>query len=306
MDHTWTLNGIGTCGTLLSGCVRGATHRNKGLPCQDASMASIQHYKGYPYALLAVADGHGAAQYPRSDLGAQFAVQAIAETAARWVLFAVECIERQPDDWLPNVRNDFGVRFARSLRKAWERNVDEHLIGCPLADTQPGSDAAYRAYGTTVALALVFKDRVFAGAIGDSTIFLVTNDGGEVAAVDVLIGEKSEALGLTTDSLAASDAAYKWKHRSLPLREVRLLLAATDGFADSLAAPLRTLETMYRDTCTKGFSWFHDKLPSFLSRLTEQGVGDDIATVFYFPPEVGQSSAAPRHSPVDTEKGEQT
>ena len=357
-------------GVLLTGCVRGANHCDKNLPCQDASLAGIHYYKGYPYVLLAVADGHGAASYTRSELGAHFAVRAAAEAAARWVLFAVDCLEKQPDDWLDNARNEFSQRFIRHLRQTWEVSVTSHLAAFPMQPADSGVEAL-KPYGTTVALAVVFAGQVFAGAIGDSTVFLVrevnvvdparhtgrdcrypehrevnvgagsepnavelasavgrnksvlAGDSGELTgrmpetvvarpysgllhpplnstalgtAVDLLAGAKADGLGLATDSLASADAVYKWKHKMLPLAETRMVLVSTDGFKDSLADPLKTLADLQHDTETKGFAWLEGRLNGFLARLTEQGVGDDIATVFYFPPQAPLPVAAPASS----------
>ncbi len=284
MNPNWTRIGAVDSGELLSGCVRGANHCDKGSPCQDASLAGIHYYRGYPYVLLAVADGHGAASYARSELGAHFAVRAAAEAAARWILFAVASLEEQPGDWLSNARNEFTLRFAKHLRQIWERNVDEHLTACPLQSAAQDAESARKVYGTTVAVALAFQGHIFAGAVGDSTVFIVKEEEGEPAAVDLLIGDKNDTLGLTTDSLASADAAYRWKHRILPVDGVQMVLAATDGFADSLAEPARALASLQQDTQAKGFTWLRDRLPDFLHRLTDRGVGDDIATVFYFPP----------------------
>ncbi len=277
---------------LLTGCVRGANHRDKNLPCQDASLAGIHYYKGYPYVLLAVADGHGAGSYTRSELGAHFAVRAAAEAAARWVVFAVDCLEKQPADWLDNVRTEFSQRFVRHLRQTWEANVTGHLAAFPMQPAASGVEAL-KPYGTTVALAVVFAGQLFAGAIGDSTLFLVREEAGAGTAADLLAGAKADGLGLATDSLASADAVYKWKHKMLPLAETRMVLASTDGFKDSLADPLKTLADLQHDTEAKGFAWLEGRLDGFLARLTEQGVGDDIATVFYFPPQAPLPVTAP-------------
>ena len=298
MRGDWARIAAAESGVLLTGCVRGANHCDKNLPCQDASLAGIHYYQGHPYVLLAVADGHGAASYARSELGAHFAVRAAAEAAARWVMFAVDCLEKQPDDWLDNARNEFSQRFVRHLRQSWEANVTGHLAAFPLQPAAPGVEAL-KPYGTTVALAVVF-----AGAIGDSTVFLVREEAGAGTAVDLLAGAKADGLGLATDSLASTDAVYKWKHKMLPLAQTSMLLASTDGFADSLADPLQTLAALQRDTEAKGFAWLEGRLDGFLARLTEQGVGDDIATVFYFPPKTPPSIVATETSANTIETAE--
>jgi hypothetical protein len=295
MQPQWTKIGDPAGGVLLTGGVTGASHRERAMPCQDASLAGVHFYKGHSYVLLAVADGHGAARYTRSELGAHFAVQAAAEAAARWMLSAVDHYEQQPDDWFANARNDFGLRFARMLRQAWERRVEEHLSAHPPDPT--GNPPGLSAYGTTIALALVFRDQVFVGAVGDSTVLAVRAAEGGAVAADALAGAAADTLGLATHSLASADAPSRWQHRALPLGGLRLLCAVTDGFTDSLADAQSTLVGLCRDAQAKGLDWLLEKWPGFLQRLTERGVGDDIATALYFPPPCGSGLQPATGSP---------
>lgn len=280
-----------TCGTMLTACVMGANHRENGLPCQDASIAGVYYFKGQPYALLAVADGHGSARYTRSELGAHFAIQATVEAAADWILLATECVEKKPENWLANIRGDFGSHFAKKLRQIWLNKVKEHLEIYPLTDADKKltdadkkSESEYTVYGTTVALAIIFQGQLFTGTIGDSSVLIITK---EDEVLNVLASEQNELepLGLATHSLVQENAALKWKHNILSVDKVKMLCAVTDGFTDSLADITQTLGSLSINAHSKGFDWLENKLPDFLERLTSQGVGDDIATVFYFPPE---------------------
>ena len=287
MKKEWAAISQQGCGTFLTEGIIGANHRSRGIPCQDASLAGVYHYRGYPYGLLIVADGHGATRYPRSDLGAHFAIQAGVEAAARWIMYAVDCLEQHPDDWFTELRNEFGQRFARKLRQVWQRQVEEHLQDHPLTNNKDPESV----YGTTVALALVFQDYLFVGAIGDSKIFVIWNQQTDALAqnnseegLDVLAGSGGEHLGLTTHSLASDHAVSKWHHRVLPLVDIGLVCVTTDGLSDSLADTRRTLAGIYQDSHSKGLDWLSRNLPGFLARLTEEGVGDDIATAFYLPP----------------------
>src|ERR1041384_4368574 len=54
--------------------VRGATHERNGLPNQDAIRWLPSSGRGSS-VVLAVADGHGRARYPRSHAGANLAVE---------------------------------------------------------------------------------------------------------------------------------------------------------------------------------------------------------------------------------------
>lgn len=260
-------------GQLITGGVVGASHREKNKPCQDASIAGIYSYKGHPYTLMAVADGHGSERHPRSELGAHFAIQATAEAAADWIVGAVESLEREPESWKNIVSNRFSTDFAEHLHQRWNVMVDAHM----------GKDVKFSrsAYGTTIAMALIFQGFIYAGAIGDSSVLIVKNS---KEAGDILAGKDSSMLGLETNSLAQKDAANKWTAQVLPLDDVNLLCTVTDGFTDSLTSTPNTLIALAQDTRDKGLNWLRSKLPAFLERLTDQGVGDDIAVVFYFPP----------------------
>lgn len=272
-----------TCDLLFTSQVTGANHRKQGKSCQDASLACSHYYKGQPYTLLAVADGHGSEHYFRSEIGAHFAVQAISEVAAQWVMSAVGYHESEPDNWLANASNDFSSRFSRSVLKVWESKTQEHLSEHPYTEEQARFTGSTKPYGTTVAVALVFRNYLFAGSIGDSSVLLVKKSRGDLSAADILAIENKECLGLSTDSLVSSNAASSWKYKVYPLDEVRFICAVTDGFTDSLADVTLTLTNLYQDICDKGTAWFCASLPAFLERLTQDGVGDDVSAVFYLP-----------------------
>ena len=250
-------------GLMVTACVTGASHRDKSIPCQDASFAGVHFFKSHPYALIAVADGHGSASYARSELGAHFAVQSAAEAAARWIAFAVDCLDQNPEDWVANAQNDFGSRFARMLKQAWTRHVTEHLSSNPLEGPELTPDAMYQCYGTTIAMALVFHDQVYAGAIGDSAVIVVTDGEGDAKSIDWLAGGSASHLGLITDSLASDNAVSCWSHRVFALREVALLCAVTDGFTDSLRDVSEALRSLCRDRHERGLPWLVQQLPPF-------------------------------------------
>lgn len=255
-------------GTLLIRGVTGANHQGTGAPCQDASLAAVHYYKGYSYTLLAVADGHGAGKYTHSHIGAHFAVEAVSESVARWILLAVNCLECEPAQWFENSRRDFEEKVPRWLRENWLARVRRQA--------EEGNETAY---GTTVAVAIVFNGKVFAGVIGDSTILILRNT---ADAEPDLFSEPTE-LGLSTDSLASADAVARWTTRVMALDDASLIAAVTDGFTDSIACLAQTLASLRGRIEEQGVAWLWNQWPNFLARLTEDGVGDDVATVLYLP-----------------------
>ncbi len=255
-------------GTLLIRGVTGANHRGTGAPCQDASLAAVHYYKGHSYTVLAVADGHGANRYTHSHIGAHFAVEAVSESVARWILLAVDCLEREPAQWFENSRRDFEEKLPRWLRENWLARVKRHA-----------ADGNETAYGTTVALAIVFNGQVFAGVIGDSTILILraTAD----STPDLFSDPTS--VGLSTASLASADALAQWTTRVMALDDARLIAAVTDGFTDSIDSLAQTLFPLRDRIQEQGVTWLWKQWPNFLERLTEDGVGDDVTTVLYLP-----------------------
>lgn len=93
----------------------GARHTEEKKPCQDACLAAQHFYRGYGYAVLAVADGHGGAAYTRSEIGAHLAVQAVQSVATGFIPYIVEVMEKQFKEWKATARHVFKDRFGKLL-----------------------------------------------------------------------------------------------------------------------------------------------------------------------------------------------
>ena len=135
----------------LSVTAIGASHVQRNLPCQDASASITLDARS---CLLVVADGAGSA--PRSDVGARFAVELVAERAAlRWsgVTLSGEGLRA----YLASLLGEVAYAFRRSL------DADPRM-----ADGRPGD------YATTLAATVVAWPWVAYGGIGDA--FLVGCD----------------------------------------------------------------------------------------------------------------------------------
>jgi serine/threonine protein phosphatase PrpC len=111
----------------------GATHLEKNLPCQDACMAALHFYKGRPYTVVAVADGHGSKKYRRSEVGAHLAMEAVQEAASQLVQGMVHLMEQQPEDWSSQVdlKYELKNRFAKTMISRWHELVRAHAATCP-------------------------------------------------------------------------------------------------------------------------------------------------------------------------------
>jgi serine/threonine protein phosphatase PrpC len=265
-----------TRGRFISASVKGANHAGKGMPCQDAVMSAALYHRGYLFYFMAVADGHGGADYTRSDAGSFLALQAAGESVNRFIMFVIDVYENYPQSWVEMVREDFLGRFGRMLVNNWTRMVLAHS-----GDTGNDEDAVLKRYGTTVTLALVFKNHLFSGRIGDSSAYTLHT--GKKTEVQALFeeDENSPALGLATASLCSKDAYRKWQVKILPLDNVPMVVLATDGFADSLKSPAAYIAELYRRAGKKESAEIERAVAGELKTITEKGVGDDISLALF-------------------------
>jgi serine/threonine protein phosphatase PrpC len=260
-------------GTFITASVRGANHAGKGLPCQDAVTSAVLLHRGQKFYFMAVADGHGGADYTRSETGAFLALQAAGESVNRFIMFVVDVFEQYPATWVEMVKEDFTSRLGKILVSNWIRMVEAHA-------NDAGKEGDFiKRYGTTLSMALIFRGQLFSGRIGDSPAYIL--DKAKKPEVKALFEEDQDSLGLGTASLCSKEAYRKWQTRFLSLNTVPLLVLATDGFADSLKDPGAVIIDFYKSIVKKGAAEFEGRLNGELLEITEKGVGDDISLALF-------------------------
>jgi serine/threonine protein phosphatase PrpC len=254
----------------------GATHRETHKPCQDASVAVQQFYKGHPYTVLAVADGHGGPAYTRSEVGAHLAMQAVLSATTRFLPYVVELAEEQPAAWRWTAQREFRRYFGRWVRREWELLVLGHRRQ-QAGESPAGAGDVFKPYGTTLAVLLLYDDLAFAGAIGDSDIYVVQS--GDHPAVSRAFPEDSALLRPQTHSLSSPDAPYQWQTLTVSLADLGMVVLTTDGFTKSLEYPEAAVQDMYEKVKVRGSGWLKDVLPLELMRWSDDGAGDDISVI---------------------------
>ena len=261
-------------GRFISASVKGANHADKGLPCQDAATGAVLYYKGYKFYFMAVADGHGGAAYTRSDAGSFLALQAASESVNRFIMYVVDVYEKFPDNWAELVKEDFSGRFGKMLVSNWLRMVESHA-----GEKETYTDETVKLYGTTVSVALVVNDRLFAGRVGDSSVFVLSGQNNNVSVKNIFEADEkeSENPGLETASLCSHEAYRKWQIKTMALDEVKMILLATDGFSDSFRDTNEVVGNFYREINKKGAGNFEQNIVKELNQVSQSGVGDDIS-----------------------------
>ncbi|MGD9889528.1 MAG: protein phosphatase 2C domain-containing protein [Halothiobacillaceae bacterium] len=265
----------------------GAAHMDKGLPCQDACMAVQQFYKGVPYTVLAVADGHGSEKYTRSEIGAHLAMLVVRDVVDQWVLGLGSFKDDAPDNRASRLRVDFEQRIGKQIPRQWREAVIEHASKHPEDQVEAESEASISRYGTTVALCILYEQMLLMAAIGDSSLFVLRHCAEGIVVEEVFTQQNgNQNVGLATDSLSSPQAAYACqtsvKMLTCPDSSVAMVLLTTDGMTDSLREPERSVRDIYDKTMQYGLGWLQDTLPKQLRHWSEHGVGDDMGCVVFF------------------------
>jgi serine/threonine protein phosphatase PrpC len=268
----------------------GASHLDKGLPCQDACMVSQQFYRGQPYMVLAVADGHGSEKYSRSEIGSHLAMEAVHQAATDLMMALDEIRCEDEEKWLGKAHTNINHRFQRQLLSYWKKLVMDHAENNPEEGVEPTSEASMNRYGTTIVVAIVVEDWVILGVLGDSTIYTVLECDGEISVQERLT-LSSTGVGLGTDSMVSSNAIYAWRTENIPIGftksqnnyTLKMLLLTSDGMPDSLTDPKKSVQSIYENTQAQGIDWLQSILPQQLAQWSKDGVGDDMGMVLLFP-----------------------
>lgn len=242
--------------------VRGAAHERRGLPNQDAVWWSPRQ-GAQPDFAIAVADGHGAPAYFRSEIGAQLALQAM-ESAISWFFDEPESLEA----------------LAQDIVTIWQRLVDAHCAQHPLP--APGNAAHQReAYGTTLVGVAGSARHLLALQLGDGDLLVGYQDGRverPLAADEGLQGEQTYSLCLPD---AASRMRLRLWDRRDPSPGPEFAMVATDGVSKSFVSEAAFEEVVqsYRTLVRTEQELFAtlEALPDWLSQVSSNGSGDDAS-----------------------------
>ncbi len=268
--------------SVTGASIRGANHARSHRPNQDAILWQTGVRAGAP-ALLALADGHGAARYVRSHRGAKLAVQVAKDILSDFA----ESNESTRD--LTRVARQAAEQLPRTLVRTWQDQVRSELSVRPLSaaeearwleDRKP--DAVrdpLRAYGSTLVAAILTSRYLLFCHLGDGDILTVDSQG-EVARPPLPVDTRLVAN--QTTSLCGPDAWNDLRVYFQPLtdRPPALIMLSTDGYANSFAdeqgffAAAADLLTALR---TNGVQHTTNRLPHWLHATSEGGSGDDIS-----------------------------
>jgi serine/threonine protein phosphatase PrpC len=250
--------------------VRGAAHERAGTPCQDA----IRWEEGPPL-LLTLADGHGSARSPRSEAGAELAVQAAVEE--------LQCLWEgpAPPGNLSALKHLAEYKLPQAMVRRWIEAVkeDHSQHAAVLEATEVvGEEDLLLQYGCTLLAVLVAEQFILYLQLGDGDILAAAPDG----TVHRPILRDERLIANETTSLCSPQAWREFRvgFQVLGDRPPALILASTDGYANSFrdeAVFLQIGPDYLEMIRSDGFDAVAAGLEEWLTEASTLGSGDDIA-----------------------------
>jgi Protein phosphatase 2C len=268
------------CWGCIGLSVRGAEHILSDTVNQDC----ISWFPGggsEPPLTLAVSDGHGSAIHCRSERGSQYAIDAALEVTRQ---FADKLNEEPTEEQLQNAIKHF---VPKKICEHWETKVEENLRTDPLNffhlttrlsedDTRSLMSSPRLAYGATLIVALVTKERTFYWQLGDGDILTV-----DAGGVKRPLPEDKRLIADETTSLCMENAHTFFRCLATQTTELQplLIMLSTDGYANSypgennFRAVAQDYFTLLKD---EGQNEVNKRLEEFLTATSQEGSGDDI------------------------------
>lgn len=239
---------------VIARCRTGSSHITRHKPCQDR----LCHVQTPDFTLVAVADGHGSAEYTRSGLGARFAVYAAQKV-------------------LPSDAPDEEV--VADIKWLYDHMVARHMARHPLSEREMGLLSAARlhpvaAYGCTLAVAVIdyAHNSTTRYCLGDSGVFCITS-----GHFPPPLPEDPACVGSATSSMCQSPETVKQHFRIQHLDGS--IMAAVGVYSDGAEAEgWRAAEALF----FKGTESMEDRVDKLL-KLTDHG--DDQTFVLAVDPE---------------------
>lgn len=261
----------------------GYNHTKISKVCEDAS----DFYDDEKMHICVVADGHGSDNYPRTEYGSKYAVNAAIESVIDFVNTA------DPKDVLNDNNNNYCMlnQLAKSILKAWYQSVEEDFNKRPFSEEELSlvsekykrkyiSDNEEerhieKAYGCTLILFAVTDEYSFGLQIGDGKCVYIDADG---KFSEPIPWDENCQLNVTT-SICDSDAIDEFRY-FVTENPPTAVFIGSDGIDDSYASD-EELYALYRSILKifieNGVDIGKSEIKEYLPVLTKKGSGDDVS-----------------------------
>ena len=257
---------------------QGYNHIKSGKVCQDFS----GHYADNSMAVVVVADGHGSDNYPRTDRGSSFAVEA--------TITAIKEFVKTVEDSAIDISEDsdsYLEQLAKNILANWYAAVDADLEKYPFSEEElskvsdkykkkyMSGQRLEKAYGTTLIAACQTNHYWFGLQIGDGKCVCISQDG---SMYEPIPWDEDCQANITT-SICDSEAIEEFRYCFMTECPVATLMG-TDGIDDSYAN-FEEMYVLYRSILAifaeHGCETGENEIKAFLPGLSRKGSGDDVS-----------------------------
>lgn len=271
--------------------------------CEDAS----DFYDDEKMHICIVADGHGSDNYPRTDRGSQYAVDATIEQIKAFVQKIYNPDPENPEKSV-NESNELIEKFlyskidethqlknlSKSILIRWRELVDKDVEENPFheSDMLNVSDKykkiymseniserrADKAYGCTLIAYVVTENFSFGMQIGDGKCVVIDKNG---TFSEPIPWDENCQMNVTT-SICDSDAADEFRF-FVTEEKPSAVFCGSDGIDDSYAN-VEEMYALYRSIIKIFIEYGSDvgkaEIKEYLPVLTKKGSGDDVSIAF--------------------------
>ena len=279
----------------------GASHRRKGLLCQDYSLTSqFFSRNGVPIKLLAVADGHGGSRYWRSHVGSRLACEMAIQQARQGLEKGVLECSVPTSSILPEWHQWLHHDLPEKILSEWRIAVANDWQFSKKSGDFETASFSLDFYGSTLGLVVLTPHWWGCTGLGDWDLVCAKskeNQGfinAELVNQENILGKQGES----TFSLCRDDAMKHFGERcsvhGIESNETPFaLVLSTDGIRKACAAD-RDFLTLSSYLANEGSLVVGDgeckALDQDLDRITSEGSGDDVSVAIGIYGELNQKS----------------
>lgn len=268
--------------------------------CEDAS----GFYSDDQMHICVVADGHGSDNYPRTDRGSQFAVDAAIEQIKAFVQKIYnpdsenpEKSEKESDELIEKL---LYTRFdethllkylSRNILMKWREFVEKDVLENPFREAEMANVSdkykkrymsdniserkAEKAYGCTLIAYVVTEKFSFGMQIGDGKCVVVDREG---TILEPIPWDENCQMNVTT-SICDSDASDEFRF-FVTEENPAAVFCGSDGIDDSYTN-IEEMYALYRSILKifveYGIEVGKSEIKEYLPILTKRGSGDDVS-----------------------------
>lgn len=275
--------------TLFSNSTIGARHLLQQMTNQD----SCQTAAGQDYQIFAVADGHGATECFRSEIGSRLAVdvaiknlELFAQTIKKYDLYSYLSRPKERDELIRSLISDIVAQWNQYVYadiKAYPIKEEEYERSQTLSSIYQKGMYLTNIYGSTMIAGLVTPEYIVLFQQGDGTLVVLEEDG----TIDDPMPEDDLCIRNLTTSLCDKDAAKRMRYVYMDRKEKDpiAMIAATDGVERSFGDNIH-LSAFYAELFYELSELDEEQVGAYLANLlpqiSQRGSQDDVTMAGFF------------------------